>query len=368
MSFLTFKHVSKQYVDGKNNQGYAVRNANFSINKGELVVFVGPSGCGKSTFLRMLAGLEEITSGEIILEEQSLNDVDVKMRDIAMVFQDYALYPHMSVEENLSFGLKNQRKPKQTIMQKVDMACSLLDLSDFRKRMPKQLSGGQRQRVALGRAIVKEPKVFLLDEPLSNLDAKLRVQTRKMIADLHNRLKATMIYVTHDQTEAMTLADKIVVMNKGIIQQIDTPERIYLYPSNLFVAGFIGSPPMNLLRVKIKNSQSFKLSEFNVQVPDDYQVLLQPYVGKEVILGIRPEYIQLSELTTGESGIKPNLIEFLGSENLIYFMLEEGELIVKKNLSSKMSPSTNYGLKIKRENMHFFDPISGEHLKRRSSN
>ncbi|WP_139691769.1 ABC transporter ATP-binding protein [Sporolactobacillus terrae] len=366
MDFLTFHHVSKQYRDGKKETASAVHDAHFSIQRGELIVFVGPSGCGKSTFLRMVAGLEEITSGEIILEDQRLNDVDVKMRDIAMVFQDYALYPHMSVEENLAFGLKNQKIPKQKIKQKIDEACAILNLSELRQRLPKQLSGGQRQRVALGRAIVKEPKAFLLDEPLSNLDAKLRVQTRKMIAQLHNQLQATMIYVTHDQTEAMTLADRIVVMNRGIIQQIDTPERIYLHPNNLFVAGFIGSPPMNLLHVRIKDDQSLAVGTFRFSIPSNYKESLQAFIGKEVILGVRPEDIQLEESSTVEEGMKPYLTEFLGSENLIYFKLREGELIVKKNLSLKMSPDMSYRLIINGENMHFFDPQSGEHLKRRS--
>ncbi len=367
MAFLTLKQVGKQYEDDKSGSTQAVDNINLAIDKGEFIVFVGPSGCGKSTILRMIAGLEEVTSGEIILENTLMNDVDVKMREIAMVFQDYALYPHMTVTENLSFGLRNQKVPKAEIKQKVDTACALLGLDEYRKRVPGQLSGGQRQRVALGRAIVKEPKVFLLDEPLSNLDAKLRVQTRKMISKLHRRLHATMIYVTHDQTEAMTLADRIVVMNKGAIQQIGTPEAIYLQPANMFVADFIGSPPMNLMRLQLTDSHAVFLDRLEVAIPEIYQDSLQDYVGREVVLGIRPEDISIGRTAADEDGLRPTLVEFLGSENLLYFTFDAGELAVKTVVSQKLSRNAAYVLNVDSEKIHFFDPNTGNRIKKRSS-
>ena len=277
MAYLEFKNIVKEY-EGDHVTNRAVNEADFSIEKGEFVVFVGPSGCGKSTFLRMVAGLEEISGGEMILDGEIINDVEVKDRDVSMVFQDYSLYPHMTVRENLSFGLENQKVKKDVINNKIKDVIKILEMDTLEKRYPKQLSGGQRQRVALGRAMMKEPKVFLLDEPLSNLDSRLRVNTRKMIADLHKRLNSTMIYVTHDQIEAMTLGDRIVVMNKGVIQQIDSPENVYLNPQNTFVANFIGTPSMNLLNAVISEKGDiivsdavFELSEKAKQRVTDYQ-------------------------------------------------------------------------------------------------
>lgn len=272
----------------------AVNNMNLEIKDKEFLVLVGPSGCGKTTALRMVAGLEEATEGEIRIGDRLVNDVSPKDRDIAMVFQNYALYPHMSVYDNMAFGLKLRKLPKNEINQRVNEAAQLLGLGDLLNRKPKQLSGGQRQRVALGRAIVREPKVFLMDEPLSNLDAKLRVQTRAELIKLHRRLGITTIYVTHDQVEAMTMGDRIAVMKDGIVQQIDTPLGLYNHPANMFVAGFIGTPSMNFLDAKIVNgSEGYAIDGgcFKVKAPTDKAELLKEYVGKDVVFGIRPEDI-----------------------------------------------------------------------------
>lgn len=368
MSYLQFKNIAKQYTNEMNQESYAVKNASFEIEKGELVVFVGPSGCGKSTFLRMIAGLEEISSGEMIIDGTTVNEIEVKKRDIAMVFQDYALYPHMTVKQNLAFGLENQRVPKKKITEKVAHACSVLELTHLEDRLPKQLSGGQRQRVALGRALVKDPKVFLLDEPLSNLDAKLRVQTRKMIAALHKQIQATMIYVTHDQVEAMTLGDRIVVMKDGEIQQIDTPENLYKAPKNTFVASFIGTPPMNLLKIHLDNLNQIILANQTLKLPATYQRALTSYQGKEVILGFRPEDVSIEPTSEEANGIKPNLIEFLGAENLVYFELPEGEIIVRKIVSTKLSENDCYEMKLEVNKIHLFDCETGQIIVRKGAN
>lgn len=359
MAYLEFKNISKVYFDNRDTENYAVRQANFTVEEGELVVFVGPSGCGKSTLLRMIAGLEDISEGEIILDERVINEVEVSKREIAMVFQDYALYPHMSVGDNLGFGLENSKMKKNDIEEKIDQSLNVLELGDLKERLPKQLSGGQRQRVALGRALVKNPKLFLLDEPLSNLDARLRVQTRKLISDLHNKLQATMIYVTHDQIEAMTLGDKIVVMNRGVIQQIGTPEEIYREPKNTFVANFIGTPSMNLMKSNFNESGSIELGNAEIQLPNNVLERTKDYYGEEVIVGIRPEEIELS---IDRAGLKPALIEYLGSENLLYFDTPQGELIVKVHKSSKLQIDNNYQLKFNPEKLYIFDKQNGSRI------
>jgi len=289
MAKVVLKNLTKTFKNV-----VAVNNVNLEINDKEFLVLVGPSGCGKTTVLRMVAGLEEATEGEIYIGDRLVNDVSPKDRDIAMVFQNYALYPHMSVYDNMAFALKLRKLPKEQIRQRVTEVAELLGLTELLNRKPKQLSGGQRQRVALGRAIVREPKVFLMDEPLSNLDAKLRVQTRAELIKLHRRLGITTIYVTHDQVEAMTMGDRIAVMCDGVIQQVDTPLNVYNHPANKFVAGFIGTPSMNFLDAKIVAGDDGYVIDggsFRVKPPREKAQLLEPYVNKEVIFGIRPEDI-----------------------------------------------------------------------------
>lgn len=355
MPYLEFKNIIKEYEENR-EKNRAVDEVNFSIEKGELVVFVGPSGCGKSTFLRMVAGLEEITKGEMIIEGQVINDIEVKNRDISMVFQDYALYPHMTVNENLSFGLENQKVKKSIIKEKIIEVIEVLELKGLEKRYPKHLSGGQRQRVALGRAMMKEPKVFLLDEPLSNLDSRLRVNTRKMIAELHKKLNTTMIYVTHDQIEAMTLGDKIIVMNKGKVQQIDTPENIYLDPKNTFVANFIGTPSMNLLEAAVTQDRTIQLENNQYELSEEGKIAVAPYQLKEVIMGIRPENIRLDVANKNNAHTyQPKFVEFLGSENLVYFDIYGSELVVKVTVPYKLSMDTYYTINIDKDKICIFD-------------
>jgi len=317
MAKVELKKIGKVYEGSVR----AVDDANIVINDKEFVVFVGPSGCGKSTTLRMIAGLEDITEGELFIDGKMVNDVPPKDRDIAMVFQNYALYPHMTVYENMAFGLKIRKLPRAEIESRVKEAARILDIEKLLDRRPKQLSGGQRQRVAVGRAIVRNPKVFLFDEPLSNLDAKLRVQMRAELIELHDRLKATMIYVTHDQVEAMTMGDKIVVMRDGKVQQIGSPLYLYNHPINKFVAGFIGSPPMNFLTVKVVEEGGRVLIEegaFRLNVAPEHYALLKPYVGNEVSFGIRPEDLPYAENTqSGDQGLikaKVTVVEPLGAE------------------------------------------------------
>ncbi|MEA1915242.1 MAG: sn-glycerol-3-phosphate ABC transporter ATP-binding protein UgpC [Campylobacterota bacterium] len=329
MSYLDIKNVTKSY--DKNN--IIIKNINLSVDKGEFLVVVGPSGCGKSTLLRMVAGLESINSGEIKINGDIVNDISPSNRDIAMVFQNYALYPHMNVEKNLSYGLKNRKVSKNIIASKVKVIAKLLQIEELLKRKPSELSGGQKQRVAMGRAIIREPKIFLFDEPLSNLDAKLRHTMRIEIRKLHDKLKITSIYVTHDQVEAMTLADRIVVINKGVIEQIGTPEEIYNNPKTLFVSKFMGTPPMNIFTCKIENKNIIFL---NKQIKVDKNINI-----KEVFLGIRAEDISLVPRdNTVKLSINIEMIERLGSENLIYTTLDNHEFTIKtntpidKNLSS----------------------------------
>jgi multiple sugar transport system ATP-binding protein len=315
MAKVELKGVSKVYEKSVR----AVDNVNIVINDQEFVVFVGPSGCGKSTTLRMIAGLEDISEGEVYIDGNLVNNVPPKDRNIAMVFQNYALYPHMTVYDNMAFGLKIRKVDKKEIERRVHEAARVLDIEKLLDRRPRQLSGGQRQRVAVGRAIVRDPKVFLFDEPLSNLDAKLRVQMRAELIDLHNRLKATMIYVTHDQVEAMTMGDKIVVLKDGKVQQIGSPLYMYNHPVNKFVAGFIGSPPMNFLSVKVSESGGgiwIDEGSFKVKVPQEQVQYLKPYVGKEIFFGIRPEDLNFVEKIDKDCNIpaKVTVVEPLGAE------------------------------------------------------
>ena len=320
MSYLDIRNVIKSY-DKENN---IIKELSLSINKGEFLVIVGPSGCGKSTLLRMIAGLEDINSGEIEIDGVVVNNVAASDRDIAMVFQNYALYPHMNVEQNLSYGLKNRKIPKDVIAIKVEENAKLLQIKELLKRKPSELSGGQKQRVAMGRAIIREPKVFLFDEPLSNLDAKLRHQMRMEIRKLHNKLKITSVYVTHDQIEAMTLADRIVIINKGIIEQVGTPDEIYDNPKTLFVSQFMGTPPMNIFRSKIKSSTlSLFSTDINIEVD---------LVDEEVYLGIRAEDIFLKyKENTIKIEVDIEMIERIGSENLIYVKFEDKTFTIKTN-------------------------------------
>ncbi len=330
MATVELKKIRKVY--GGNVT--AVEDANFVVNDKEFVVLVGPSGCGKTTTLRMVAGLEDITAGEIYIDDKVVNDVAPKDRDIAMVFQNYALYPHMSVYDNMAFGLKIRKYSKKEIDDRVKEAAQILDIGNLLHRKPKELSGGQRQRVAVGRAIVRKPKVFLFDEPLSNLDAKLRVQMRAEISGLHSRLQATMIYVTHDQVEAMTMADKIVVMKDGIIHQIGDPLTLYNNPVNKFVAGFIGSPPMNMLNGTIKKEDGALIideGDFKIEVSKNDTEKLNPYIDKSIIFGIRPENLIYLDKPSEKNCITTTIavIEPLGAETHLDVMTKSNQLIAK---------------------------------------
>lgn len=338
MATVILKDITKIYDGGVK----AVDSVNINIEDQEFVVLVGPSGCGKSTTLRMVAGLEDISSGELTIDGKLVNDVPPKDRDIAMVFQNYALYPHMTVYDNMAFGLKIRKFPKEEIEQRVKEAAKILDIEELLDRKPKALSGGQRQRVAVGRAIVRQPKVFLFDEPLSNLDAKLRVQMRAEISGLHNRLNATMIYVTHDQVEAMTMADKIVVMKFGIIQQIGSPLELYNDPSNKFVAGFIGSPPMNFLNVKLSmegDDMYADEGDFRLKLSAAHKALLKSHVGKNVTFGIRPEDISAAVKPVDGKTINAEVavIEPLGAETHVYITSKKHQLIARIEPSVKLS-------------------------------
>ena len=334
MAKVELKGVGKVYEGNVR----AVTNQNITVEDKEFCVFVGPSGCGKSTTLRMIAGLEDITEGKLFIDGKEMNNVPPKDRDIAMVFQNYALYPHMSVYDNMAFGLKIRKMDKKEIDRRVQEAAKQLDLVQYLNRKPKALSGGQRQRVAVGRAIVRNPKVFLFDEPLSNLDAKLRVTMRAEIAALHNRLNATMIYVTHDQIEAMTLGDKIVVMKNGVIQQIGAPLYLYNNPINKFVAGFIGTPPMNFLTVKIIEKGGKIVADegsFTIVPTEEQQKRLKPYVDKEVSFGIRPEDLVYSE-KAGENAMQMKVInkEPLGAETHLYLSTNKGQNLIAKTTAT----------------------------------
>ena len=361
MASLSLSHINKTYPNGFE----AVKDFNLEIEDKEFIIFVGPSGCGKSTTLRMIAGLEDITSGTLKIGDKVVNDIEPKDRDIAMVFQNYALYPHMTVYDNMAFGLKLRKTPKDQIDKMVREAARILDLEKLLDRKPKALSGGQRQRVAMGRAIVRNPKVFLMDEPLSNLDAKLRVQMRIEISKLHQRLGTTIIYVTHDQTEAMTLGTRIVVMKDGIVQQVDTPQNLYQKPGNLFVAGFMGSPQMNFLDATLSqkgNDVFAKVGTHEVLVPASKAKVLKDkgYIGKTVIMGIRPEDIHDSEMflasspdTVMDSTIK--VYELLGAEVFLYFDIDGTQVTARVDPRTTAKTGDPIKFALDMEKAHFFD-------------
>ena len=365
MSSLALKNIYKIY-DGDVT---AVNNFYLDIEDKEFIIFVGPSGCGKSTTLRMIAGLEEISKGDLFIGDKLVTDVEPKDRDIAMVFQNYALYPHMSVYDNMAFALKLRKVPKEEIDTKIKEAAKILDIESLLDRKPKALSGGQRQRVALGRAIVRQPKVFLMDEPLSNLDAKLRVQMRTEITKLHKKLGTTFIYVTHDQTEAMTMGTRIVVMNKGVVQQVDTPQNIYNYPKNKFVASFIGSPQMNFITgivTKDKDSVAVVTRNERILLPTiKAQKLIQSgYLGKEVILGVRPENMDETPMTTTDAKINGivDVVELMGAESYIHVKREEETVVVRVNgtTDKKMGDAIDVYLNV--DQMHIFDIDTEERI------
>jgi multiple sugar transport system ATP-binding protein len=359
MATLKLKDINKVYPNGVQ----AVFDFNLDIRDKEFIVFVGPSGCGKSTTLRMIAGLEEITSGELYIDEELVNDKAPKDRNIAMVFQSYALYPHMTVYDNMAFGLKLRKMPKDIINEKVNEAAEILGLTPYLKRKPKALSGGQRQRVALGRAIVRNAKVFLMDEPLSNLDAKLRVQMRGELIKLHNKIETTTIYVTHDQIEAMTMASRILVMKDGYIMQVGAPKEIYDHPNNMFVAGFIGTPPMNFISGKVDKNQVFIAGVHRIQVPNDKFELIKQngFVDKEVVLGIRPEDIHddavVFETYPGAVlDIVVDVAELLGSETNLYTNINGHNVCASINARAGVHIGDKMKLAFDMNKVHFFNP------------
>lgn len=363
MSSIKFTDVNKIYDNGF----HAVKDFNLEIKDNEFVVFVGPSGCGKSTTLRMLAGLEDISSGKIEIDNKVINDVEPKDRNIAMVFQNYALYPHMTVYDNMAYALKNQKMDKNIIEEKITSASKMLQIEEYLDRKPSQLSGGQNQRVALGRAMVRNPKVFLMDEPLSNLDAKLRTQMRTEINKLHKDLNTTFIYVTHDQTEAMTLGDRIVVMNKGVIQQVDTPVNLYDNPINEFVAGFIGSPRINIINMKLKNEGSHIngfVGNQKVKIPEVLSKQLENYDKDSVNIATRPEHIYIENYTEEVIRLdtKIEVVESLGSEKVVYTSCENNEIIIRdfRNLDYELGSTIEIYLNAKKS--FLFDPETGNKI------
>jgi multiple sugar transport system ATP-binding protein len=358
MANVTFDNVNKLYGDF-----HAVKDMNIEIGDGEFMVLVGPSGCGKTTALRMIAGLEEISSGTLRIGDRVVNDVAPKDRDIAMVFQSYALYPHMSVKENLAFGLKLRKVSKPEIERRVNEAAETIQLQKLLERKPKELSGGQRQRVALGRAIVREPAVFLMDEPLSNLDAKLRVQTRAEIARLHQRLKTTVVYVTHDQVEAMTMGSRIAVMSEGLLMQVGTPQQLYDHPANRFVAGFIGSPAMNFVAVELEGGR--------LRGPGDWSVPLPPRARdsiasgtRKVVAGFRPEHLEIGEPGPehGSFRARADVVEYLGNEELLHVNAADQDIVAIVNSSHRVRPGDIVDLIIPLDKVHLFDGETGETL------
>ncbi len=361
MAEISLKNIEKRYGE----KTRVVKDVSFDVHDKEFLVLVGPSGCGKSTTLRMIAGLEDITSGELYIDGKLVNDLPPKDRDIAMVFQNYALYPHMTVHDNMAFGLKLRSTPKSEINARVRQAAKILGLEDLLKRRPKALSGGQRQRVAVGRAIVRKPKVFLFDEPLSNLDAKLRVQMRTEISRLHNDLEATIVYVTHDQTEAMTMGDRIVILRDGNIEQIDTPLNVYNHPVNKFVAGFIGSPAMNFVEGKVVNQDG----TYFVSSDGLFKLILKPngfphlnqFLDRKIILGVRPEDIHIGG-EESNSGFTANIdvLEPMGNEIFVYFKMNDEQIVARLPSATDAEVGGSLNLIFDRGKLHFFDPESEE--------
>jgi multiple sugar transport system ATP-binding protein len=365
MAGIKLEKVEKIYPNGFK----AVHGIDLEIKDGEFMVFVGPSGCAKSTTLRMVAGLEEITDGKIYIGDRVVNHIDPKDRDIAMVFQNYALFPHMTVYNNMAWVLKLKKTPKKEIDRRVKKAADILGLTPLLKRKPKQLSGGQMQRVAVGRAIVRSPKVFLFDEPLSNLDAKLRVQMRVEISKLHKKLKNTMIYVTHDQVEAMTMGDRICVMELGRIKQVDTPTNLYSYPANTFVAGFIGSPSMNLVEAKItfENGTCFADTQnMHLRLPDEIGQNVKDYDGKDIFIGIRPEHItpRTATQTAKDNFFKTEVfvVENMGNESYIYFTPGNNQYIAKADSDMRVKSGDRHDMWIDTRHVHLFDRTTKENL------
>ncbi|OED35694.1 glycerol-3-phosphate ABC transporter ATP-binding protein [PVC group bacterium (ex Bugula neritina AB1)] len=366
MARVLLKNVHKFY-----DHFHAVKNVNLEVKDGEFVVFVGPSGCGKSTSLRMIAGLEDISSGEIFIGDKLVNDIPPKNRDIAMVFQNYALYPHMTVFNNMAFGLKLRKYSKAEIIHRVEEAAKILNITDLLHRKPRQLSGGQRQRVAVGRAIVRKPKVFLFDEPLSNLDAKMRTEMRSELSKLHEKLKATMIYVTHDQAEAMTMGDRIVVMKDGSVQQIDPPIPLYENPANKFIGSFIGTPPMNFVKGLISEDEHGLYfqgieSQFKIYTAKDMDTRLKPYINKRVIFGFRPEdvydkFFVTDNPTKNIFKARVDMVEPMGSETFVYLKVLGEIVIAKLKLSHHISVHQEIELVVDMNKVHFFD-IDSENM------
>jgi len=355
MANVTLENITKTYSNGFE----AVKKINLDIQNKEFMVLVGPSGCGKTTTLRMIAGLEEITQGDLFIGSDVVNDVAPKDRNIAMVFQNYALYPHMTVYDNMAFGLKLQKRPKEEIKERINAAARILGIEPLLERKPKQLSGGQRQRVALGRAIVRKPEVFLMDEPLSNLDAKLRVQMRAELIKLHNDLQTTFVYVTHDQTEAMTMGTRICVMNEGVIQQVDSPKMIYDHPANVFVAGFIGAPQMNLMDAQVTEKDEeiyININEYKLKVDDEIGKVLKEknYIGKTIVLGVRPEDINISQNKEGLQS-KVDVTELLGSDLNVYFLINGKQFIAKETSSIPLRIGDPISVVFDNQKMHLFD-------------
>jgi multiple sugar transport system ATP-binding protein len=357
MASVTYEHVTKKFGDT-----IAVDDLDIHVADREFLVLVGPSGCGKTTALRCLAGLEEITSGQIRIADRVVNDVAPKDRDIAMVFQSYALYPHLSVFDNMAFGLKLRKVPKDQIRTRVEKAANTLGITELLKRKPRQLSGGQRQRVAVGRAIVREPKVFLFDEPLSNLDAKLRVQMRAEISKIHQQLQTTFIYVTHDQMEAMTMATRIAVINRGKLQQLETPQNLYNQPANLFVAGFIGSPAMNFFPATISSDGGLYADsgEFRVPIPPERSKNIEAYVGKNVVVGIRPEDIHdvhfvPPNIAAAKVSAKVDVTELMGNEILLYLLTGKNTFVARVDPRSQLRVGNQAEVALNVEKLHVFD-------------
>ncbi len=359
MASVTFEHVSKRFGDV-----IAVNDLNLAVQDREFLVLVGPSGCGKTTALRLLAGLEEISEGRILIGDRLVNDVAPKDRDIAMVFQSYALYPHMTVFDNMAFGLKLRKTPKDEIKRRVNEAAEILGIESLLSRKPRQLSGGQKQRVAVGRAIVREPKVFLFDEPLSNLDAKLRVETRANISKLHQRLETTFIYVTHDQVEAMTMATRIAVIKSGLLQQLDTPQHLYDHPANVFVAGFIGSPAMNFFNARLEKVDGGLVVDagaFQVPVPPDKVARFAPYAGKPTVFGIRPEDIHDPQFAppgihTAPASVQVDVTELMGNEIFLHLLAGTSSFVGRVDPRTNARAGMQTQIVFNMDNMHLFAP------------